>query len=232
MRRTSCGRRARRGGPLGSFPDSFKHRKEEVAVTVSGSEIIDRRVTVQPSPYEESLSVLNKRVDWIPMGWQALYTDMRVALAAAASPIREQVTVCGGCYEDGLLYVDSGANDAVVQGVLRKARARAKNTCAWCGCHGARLRQAGECIQTLCGKCGGLYLLKEELTSFLSGRDHMHAGLKWREWFGTRLWIAIQGAWPASLARIDDQTPGLNVDGLEPWMHRLRDRVVEICSDE
>jgi hypothetical protein len=178
------------------------------------------------SAFQASLKLLDNRVDWIPMGWQGLYADMRLSLRAVGTAARADVVVYGAYDEDGLLYVDTASDDPVIRGVLRKARCRARCTCALCGRAGARPREFDECARTLCSGCAGIYLLYWELTSELAGRNESQAqGGTWQGRFGVRLWAAMRVAWPLSDNALDEETPLLNTAALKPWMERFWERL-------
>jgi hypothetical protein len=118
--------------------------------------------------FSDSWSRLNRHVELIPMGWQRLYSELRFTLAAISTPRRCTIEIAGAWEEDGLLQVQSETTDAVVQGVLRKARVRAMHTCMECGKPG-KLRELDEWRQaTLCGSCAGPRLLALEVARLIA----------------------------------------------------------------
>lgn len=117
--------------------------------------------------FADSWSRLNRNVEQIPTGWQRLYSELRFSLAVISSPERCTVRIEGAWEEDGLLQVQSDTSDRVVQGVLRKARARAMHTCMECGKPGKQ-RELDEWRQvTLCPTCAGPKLLALEIARLL-----------------------------------------------------------------
>lgn len=120
------------------------------------------------TPFHESLAVLNERVEFIPMGWQRLYSDMRLRLYAAYCQEREAIVVLGAYEHDGHLWVESHAPDFVVQGILRKARMKARCTCTECGQPGRRRELEDWLEVVLCGRCAGPRLLRLEIQRLLA----------------------------------------------------------------
>lgn len=128
--------------------------------------------SIRPSPvsgaYFESLATLERHVDLIPFGWQRLYADLRHQLRAIATSRRADVRVDGAWEEDGLLRLESQTGDVVVQGVLRKARARASSTCTDCG-RPAKHRELLDWYEvTLCAGCAALPLLQMQVKRAIS----------------------------------------------------------------
>jgi len=113
-----------------------------------------------------SLEVLDQRVDWVPVGWQRLYADLRAKLRAIVCPGRFPIYVDGPCEHDGFLCIEAVTDDKVVQGVLRKARTKALCTCMFCG-KPAKLREFCGRYSTLCSACSGLRRLHLELVEAL-----------------------------------------------------------------
>jgi hypothetical protein len=120
------------------------------------------------TPFHESLAVLNERVESIPMGWQRLYADMRLRLYAAYCEGREAIVILGAYEQDGQLCVESHAPDFVIQGILRKARMKARCTCTECGQPGRRRELEDWREAVLCGRCAGPRLLRLELQRLLA----------------------------------------------------------------
>lgn len=123
---------------------------------------------VTPAPFHESLELLNSRVDWIPTGWQALYADLRLRLYAVFCEGREPIVFLGGYEEDGHLLVETHAPDFVIQGILRKARAKAACTCMECGQPGKRREFEDWREMVLCGTCAAPRLLQFEIQRLLA----------------------------------------------------------------
>ena len=112
--------------------------------------------------------MLNERVESIPMGWQRLYADMRLRLYAAYCEGREAIVILGAYEQDGQLCVESHAPDFVIQGILRKARMKARCTCTECGQPGRRRELEDWREAVLCGRCAGPRLLRLELQRLLA----------------------------------------------------------------
>jgi hypothetical protein len=117
--------------------------------------------------FQESLNRLDRRIDWVPMGWQGIYADVRRQLRAVSSRTRENSVVYGPWQEHGSMYLDACRADPVVHGILRKAHIRAECTCVACGRRGIR-REVGEFRKTLCAPCAAIQLLECEWAELLS----------------------------------------------------------------
>lgn len=135
--------------------------------------VADQRSCKTVSRFQESLQILEQRVDWIPMGWQRLYVDLRLKLRAVDCPQRRAVGVNGAYEHEGYLHVEAVSDDRVIQGILRKARTAAVYTCMACGKRGSP-REIGERYLTLCAPCTGYVRLYDEILSALV--HHQHGG--------------------------------------------------------
>jgi hypothetical protein len=135
-------------------------QQEEATVIASG------KIAGRESRFREGLRTLDQRIDWIPMGWQRLYGDMRSKLRSVECATRNAVMVHGAYEQDGYLHVEAVTNDKVVQGILRKARSAAAATCMACGRRG-KPREFGDRYMSLCGSCAGCVGLREEVLSAL-----------------------------------------------------------------
>jgi hypothetical protein len=121
-----------------------------------------------PNCYTESLARLDRHVDHIPLGWQRLYGDLRHALRTLKTTGRMNTRIDGAWHEDGMLRVDSETSDHAIQGVLRKARTRARHTCTQCGRPGKRRELANWEEATLCGRCAAPRLLSLDIDRVLA----------------------------------------------------------------
>lgn len=129
------------------------------------------RALCTPCAYRESLDRLDRQIDHIPMGWQRLYGDLRHALRVLAADSRMSIRIDGAWEEDGRLCIDSDTKDPAVQGVLRKARTRAMQSCSICGRPGKGRELANWQEATLCGKCAGPRLLSLEIVECWRSRS-------------------------------------------------------------
>jgi hypothetical protein len=174
------------------------------------------------SAFEASLVQLERRVDWIPLGWQPLFGDLRRALRGIADRSRVDVIIEGAFEEDGLLYVDCQADDEVVQGLLRKTRAKAKNTCVHCGLRGRRRELDNWRETTLCGTCAGPRLLQVELRRVLAldrcGTINLQDELR-----NSRRTILLRAAMGASRAQIFVLPVSGDEKKIRAWLRQLID---------
>jgi hypothetical protein len=175
-----------------------------------------------PTLYKQSLTLLDERVEWIPAGWQRLYADMRLQLRAAACAQRDHVRILGAHEEEGYLLIDASDPDAVVRGILRKARMKAVFTCMECGVPGRRRSLDGWRERVLCGACAGPHLLELEVQRLL-GLDRC-AGLSNGDALAdrhTRL-IRVAAANGSNMAVEDRQVQdGRLSAGLRDWLRHL-----------
>lgn len=186
-----------------------------------------------PTPFHESLAVLNQRVESIPMGWQRLYADMRLRLYAAYCEGREAIIILGAYEHDGHLFVESTAPDFVIQGILRKARMKARYTCTECGLPG-KLRELDDWREAvLCGRCAGPRLLRLEIHRLLALDRCGTLGESADAMGGPRARL-IRAAAEAS-GQVDDRDrrvmDGKLSSGLRAWSNRLLAHV-EACLDQ
>jgi hypothetical protein len=176
------------------------------------------------SAFEASLVQLDNRVDWIPVGWQPLFGDLRRALRGIAHRSRDNLVIEGAFEEDGLLYVDCQADDEVVQGLLRKARARAKHTCVYCGRRGRRRELDNWRETTLCGACAGPRLLQLELRRVLAldrcGTIVLHDELR-----SSRRTVLLRAAMGASRSQFFVPAVRSDEERTRAWLRQLSDRV-------
>jgi hypothetical protein len=174
---------------------------------------------------QRSLNALNRRVDWIPFGWQKLYVDLRLSLLGIDCQKRDGIEIEGAYEEDGLLYVDSSAPDPVVHGVLRKARAKAATTCMVCGRAG-KGRDFDWDRLTLCGRCAGLTGLHFEVKRLLSldrcGTIDLRSELQ-----VSAHTALVREAWRASSAPPLDEIAHVDTSAVRIWLERLLDSTQE-----
>ena len=193
----------------------------------------DHRSHASPhTPFHESLATLNQRVEMIPIGWQRLYADMRMRLYAAYCEGREPIVFLGAYEQDGHLCVESHAPDFVIQGILRKARMKARCTCTECGQPGRRRELEDWREAVLCGGCAGPRLLRLEIQRLLAldrcgtlGHGDALAGPR------ARLLRAAADA--SGQVKDDDRrlVGGKMSDRLRSWANRLLGHV-EACLEQ
>lgn len=114
----------------------------------------------------DSLDRLERWVEWIPMGWQRLYLELRCALASVDTSPARFVWIHEPEVVDGGLVLDIDGGDRVVRGILRKAWARSRCTCMCCGRPG-KPRWIGGYVKTLCARCTAFEALSVELDACL-----------------------------------------------------------------
>lgn len=179
--------------------------------------VADQRSRKTVSRFQESLQILEQRVDWIPMGWQRLYVDLRLKLRAIDCPQRRAVGVNGAYEHEGYLHVEAVSDDRVIQGILRKTRTAAVYTCMACGKRGAP-REIGERYLTLCPTCAGYVRLHDDVLSALTEHQRGHRDVHKRVRESALLCHAFQASVGA-----DDCTclHDVAADALTAWLHAL-----------
>lgn len=170
---------------------------------------------------KRSIESLNKRVDWIPMGWQTLFMELRMALQNADCEKRKDVVIEGAYEEDGLLYVDASSPEPVVQGLLRKARTRAMNTCMDCGGVG-KPREFEWQRLTLCGRCAGRVRVHLETWRLLSLDRCGTIDLR-RELLLSPQAALVRVAWEASAGRPATEIGSARETEIRAWLEKLLD---------
>lgn len=110
----------------------------------------------------DSLDRLERWVEWIPMGWQRLYLELRCALVSVNTASVRSVWIHEPEVVDGGLLLDVDGGDRVVRGMVRKAWARSRCTCMRCGRPG-KPRCISGYVKTLCARCAALETLSVEL---------------------------------------------------------------------
>jgi hypothetical protein len=181
------------------------------------------------SRFRASLQVLDQRIDWIPMGWQRLYGDLRSKLRAIECFSRRVVFIHGAHEQDGYLHVEAVTDDKVVQGILRKARATALYTCMACGRRG-RPRKIGEQHLSLCGHCAGCVQLRDLVESVLV--THERACIHLHQIMGRSnlLAAAVRASMgsvveTAALSEVSPQSLKAWLDGMLELLDPIADRV-------
>lgn len=123
------------------------------------------------NPFVRQMDLLDSRIERVPLGWQRLYADMRLALRAVRCEQRRQTALFGPEFlpsagmEIGVLNADR-----TVEGIVRKAMRRSLQTCECCGGR-AKVRQIGFCCKVLCATCGALPMLEAELEALVREVD-------------------------------------------------------------
>lgn len=180
--------------------------------------------------FEESLARLDRAVERVPIGWQRLYGDLRHALRLIRSKLRASTRIDGAWEEDGLLRVESESPDPVVQGVLRKARTRAMNTCMQCGKPGKRRELANWQDATWCGACAAPRLLALDIERVLAldacGSAEIRDQLK-SQTESVLIRAAAEAAEQAHALSVGFVINQLPASQMREWLRRLHDRIEE-----
>ena len=128
-----------------------------------------------PTPLMASIHALARRCERVPTGWQAVFNDTLIKLAAVDCAVRGHV-ILGGPYTDdlNLRLTQSDADHAVARVLGRLERATAQ-TCEICARPG-RVRSLGSTVRILCGLCVGPRLALVAVTRLLQELDETAIG--------------------------------------------------------
>jgi hypothetical protein len=181
------------------------------------------------SRFRASLQVLDQRIDWVPMGWQRLYGDLRSKLRAIECSSRRVVFIHGAHEQDGYLHVEAITDDQVVQGILRKARATALYTCMGCGRRG-KPRAIGEQRLSLCVRCAGCVQLRDVVESVLVTPEprcvHLHHAIARSNLLGAAVHASLGSeVEPAALSEVSSQSLKAWLDGMLESLDAIADCV-------
>lgn len=178
--------------------------------------------------FQESLMRLDSRVDWVPLGWQRLYGDLRMQLHAIAMGHRQHIQMFGPRVEEGCLMLDVEGEDPVVRGLVRKACARARCTCMQCGRPGIS-RVIHRSRKVLCSACAGIELLEHDLQGVLDtlGRVEMTGASVWlpADALSPRIRALVQGHAVVSHEAIPGGVQAYDMGRLRPWLQRVCERI-------
>jgi hypothetical protein len=135
-------------------------------ITTYGAWITGDRSSPKVKTLAGSLERLERWVEWIPIGWQRVYLDMRCALVALGASQHRDVQIHEPLVVNGGLVFDVDGRDRAVCGIVRKAWARSRCTCMNCGFTG-KPRTIDGYVKTLCARCCALDFLSRGLDEVL-----------------------------------------------------------------
>jgi len=184
----------------------------------------EQHLVHERSDYEKSLAQLERRIDWVPMGWQKLYFQLRRRLISVNSTARAHITLEGPWPDMEALYIDASNADSVVQGILRKTAMASRSICSECG-HVGRPREMNEREVILCSPCAGLRLLEHDL-------EQLKRFIVKHEASAISGWIPYSGMTPRlvalmlasdidAIAEGSGSTWHLNVPGAKAWIDQV-----------
>lgn len=135
--------------------------------------MLEQHVTHTNCDFDQSLDQLERRIDWVPKGWQPLYLQLRRRLIAVRSIKRAHIVLDGPWPDLEVLHIESRNADRVIRGILRKTARASRYRCCECGDAG-KPRDIGQRELVLCSPCAGLRQLEvdlERLQRFIRSRQ-------------------------------------------------------------
>jgi len=181
-----------------------------------------------------SLERLEAWVEWVPIGWQRLYLDMRCSFMGVNAFHFTSVCIHEPVVVDGGLVLDVDAADPVVRGIIRKAWARSRCTCMRCGRPG-RLRRAGEYRKTLCARCWALQTLCDDLDACLHDPldgDPLQLPAVWPLTLSPITWRLIKEGARRGALSVDRPVAGEGISAADQaWLREVWDRVQTALDD-
>lgn len=188
-----------------------------------GASFIRNRGPVKGGGLADSLDRLERWVEWIPMGWQRLYLELRCALVSVNTNSVRSVWIHEPEVVDGGLVLDVDGGDRVVRGMVRKAWARSRCTCMRCA-HPAKPRPISGYVKTLCARCAALETLSVELDACLHDPldgDPLSLTPTWPRELSPRVKVLMEEGARLGALRVESCTAG---DPIPPATQRwLRD---------
>ena len=126
---------------------------QAIEAEMSSSEVACEELTAcGPSKATTAAELQRGAATDVPIGWHRHHAALLGGLKATAAPLRRAIKVSAPSFDNGTVVIQVSAEDLVVNGLVRKARARMSCTCMTCGRVGKR-RQAGFSDGVLCASC-------------------------------------------------------------------------------
>ena len=88
------------------------------------------------TPFQKSLKDLDKKIDWVPLGWQTAFDEFRSKLWSVDCPARANFSVIGDAEMGQWFALPREPVDPVLDRICKKFTARAASTCRHCGSPG------------------------------------------------------------------------------------------------
>ena len=128
-----------------------------------------------PTPFMASIQALARRCERVPIGWQAVFNDTMMKLAAVDCTARGHVVLGGPFIDDLNLRLTQSDADHAVSRVLGRLERTTAQTCEICARPG-RVRSLGSTVKILCGSCVGPRLALVAVTRLLRELDESPSG--------------------------------------------------------
>jgi hypothetical protein len=115
--------------------------------------------------FSGGIQELNRRAAMPPLGWQKIYFKMLMKLQAINCRRRSKIELWGATMEKGEIDIVFSKVDRVINGILRKTKARMQSTCEICGRYGKPVALENG-SKVLCSKCLAPRKLKSQIDDF------------------------------------------------------------------
>lgn len=101
----------------------------------------------------KSIALLNRRIDWVPKGWVALYHDLVKSLLNLNNDSHGEASIVGPWVDNTKMDFTSRDLTSAVAGILRKTMQRSLCTCKNCGQPGKPRSFGTDTQDVLCARC-------------------------------------------------------------------------------
>lgn len=142
---------------------------------------LDNTEAVPKTVYERCLISMSERRPKIHAGWRKIFDEMLVSLKMVQCKKRDSVRLKFQLISENEFEIECFYLDPVLNGILRKAKAKSRVTCSRCGARGKPLRLNGE-GRFFCTSCAGLTKFKDEMTLILEAFEKSENSAQSRVW--------------------------------------------------
>lgn len=142
---------------------------------------LDNTEAVPKTVYDRCLISLAEKRPKIHCGWRKIFDEMLVSLKMVQCKKREWVRFKFQILGENEFEIECPYLDPVLEGIVRKAKAKSRVTCSRCGARGKPLRLNGE-GRILCTNCAGLTKFKDEMSLILDAFEKSETSAQSRLW--------------------------------------------------
>lgn len=142
---------------------------------------LDNAETVPRTVYERCLISMSEKRPKIHAGWRKIFDEMLVSLTMVKCKKREWVRFKFQILGENEFEIECPYLDPVLNGIVRKAKAKSLLTCSRCGAQGKPLRVNGE-GRILCTSCAGLTKFQDEMKLILDAFEKSETSAQSKVW--------------------------------------------------